>query len=132
MSRTEKFEARLTEALSASLKPGEQVQVWTLAMVGDAPGASFTLFGAAALAAKTWCYVALTDRRVFLVHCDSFWQPLEERVDDPAGQVRLEVVDRALFTEAIYHRPGGVDVPLTVQRKWRGRLEQMADMLRPA
>jgi len=132
MSRQEKFEARLTEALSSSLEPGERIRGWTLAMLGDAPGVSIALFGAAALAAKTWFYIALTDRRVFLVHCDSFWRPLEERVDDPTGQVRLEIVDRGLFTKGIYHRPYGVMVPLTVQRKWRGRLEEIAELLRAA
>lgn len=129
MAKAAKYEARLVEALKPVMEPGEALQAWTIAVVGGDPGGATMLFGTVGLAAQTWCYVALTDRRVFLWHCDSFWRPLDAWQADPAAQVRLEIGATGVFTKVRYQRPDGAIVPLRVQRKWKSGMEQIAAAL---
>ncbi|MGE5461277.1 MAG: hypothetical protein ACM3WR_11725 [Solirubrobacterales bacterium] len=129
MAKAEKYEARLLEALKPVMEPDETLRAWTIATVGGDPGQATMLFGTVGLAVQMWCYVALTDRRVFLWHCDSFWRPLDGWQADPAAQVRLEIGAPGLFTKAVYHRPDGAIVPLRVQRKWKASMERIAAAL---
>lgn len=129
MAKAEKYEGRLVDALRPVMEPGEALRAWTIAIVGGEPGQATMVFGTVGLAVQTWCYVALTDRRLFLWHCDSFWRPLAEWQADPASQVRLEIGAAGLFTKVRYHRPDGAIVLLRVQRKWKRGVESIAAAL---
>lgn len=125
-----KLAARMDEALSGVLEPGEKIEVRAYALTMPSPWWYLLTYFGAMLLAKYW-FVAVTDRRVVFMKVSRTGTSRSEFAwADPRSGMRAGELKKSLgWTKLDIFKPDGGKMTLSFDRNWRDEAAAVRDAL---